>query len=80
MELLQNTFEYEYLTEEVKKTMLMEYLKDLEENHYSLALVEPSKLQEPQPYQAWRTQIDQIEQQIMRVRSKYAEFFGVEEE
>lgn len=80
MELLTNTFEYEYLTEEVKKTMLMEYLKDLEANHYSLALVEPSKLQEPQQYQAWRTQIDQIEQQIMRVRSKYTEFFGVEEE
>lgn len=80
MELIENTFEYEYLTKDVKKTMLKEYLKDLEANHYSLALVEPSKLQEPQPYQQWKTQIDQIEQQIMRVRSKYIEFFGNEEE
>ena len=80
MELIEQPFEYEYLTEDVKKTMLMEYLKDLEANHYSLALVEPSKLQEPQPYQQWKTQIGQIEQQIMRVRSKYIEFFGTEEE
>ena len=80
MELIEQPFEYEYLTEDVKKTMLMEYLKDLEANHYSLALVEPSKLQEPQPYQQWKSQIGQIEQQIMRVRSKYIEFFGTEEE
>lgn len=80
MELIEQPFEYEYLTDDVKKTMLMEYLKDLEANHYSLALVEPSKLQEPQPYQQWKTQIGQIEQQIMRVRSKYIEFFGTEEE
>lgn len=80
MELIEQPFEYEYLTEDVKKTMLMEYLKDLEANHYSLALVEPSKLQEPQPYQQWKAQISQIEQQIMRVRSKYIEFFGTEEE
>lgn len=80
MQLIEQSFEYEHLTEKVKKTMLVEYLKDLEANHFSLALVEPSKLQEPQPYQQWKAQISQIEKQIMLVRSKYLDFFGAEEE
>jgi hypothetical protein len=80
MQLIEQSFEYEHLTEEVKKSMLIEYLKDLEANHFSLALVEPSKLQEPQPYQQWKAQISQIEKQIVLVRSKYVNFFGAEEE
>jgi len=80
MQLIEQPFEYEHLTEKVKKSMLIEYLKDLEANHFSLALVEPSKLQEPQPYQQWKAQISQIEKQIVLVRSKYLDFFGDEEE
>ena len=76
MELLENQFEYTFLTEDIKKTMLIDYIKDLEANHYSLALVEPSRLKEPQPYQAWKSQIGQIEQQIHKVKSKYIDAHG----
>ena len=80
MEIIKQAFEYEYLTNEVKKKMLVEYLHDLEANHYSLALAEPSKLQEPQPHLAWTKQIEQMEQVIMRTRTRYLEQFGAEEE
>ena len=76
MELLENQFEYTFLTDDIKKTMLIDYIKDLEANHYSLALVEPSRLKEQEKYQTWKSQIGQIEQQILKVKSKYIDAYG----
>ena len=76
MELLENQFEYTFLTDDIKKTMLIDYIKDLEANHYSLAFVEPSRLKEQEKYQTWKSQIGQIEQQILKVKSKYIDAYG----
>lgn len=60
--------DYEYITDEDKLTIINNQLKQLEGNHFSLSLVEPSRLQEEQQHMVWRQQIMQIEKSIELLR------------
>tara|TARA_B100000131_G_scaffold236322_1_gene228344 strand:+ start:637 stop:849 length:213 start_codon:yes stop_codon:yes gene_type:complete len=60
--------DYEHITEEDKKTIVDNQLKQLEGNHFSLTLVEPSQLQSPDEHLIWKQQITAIEKSVERMR------------
>ena len=60
--------EYEYVTEEDKATIIDNQLKQLEANHFSISLVEPSKLKDLNEHMAWQQQIDVLENSITHLR------------
>ena len=60
--------EYEYITEEDKKVIIDNQLKQLEANHYSLSLGEPSKLKDINEHMVWQQQIDLLENTITSLR------------
>lgn len=60
--------EYKYITEEDKLSILENQLKQLEGNHFSLTLVEPSQLQEQDQHLVWKQQITSIEKSIEKMR------------
>ena len=60
--------DYKYITEEDKLAIIENQLKQLEGNHYSLCLVEPSQLQSPDVHLVWKQQITAIEKSIERMR------------
>ena len=60
--------EYKYITEEDKLSILENQLKQLEGNHFSLTLVEPSQLQEQDQHLVWKQQITAIEKSIEKMR------------
>jgi|TARA_X000000368_G_scaffold417475_1_gene413980 hypothetical protein len=60
--------EYKYITEEDKLSIIENQLKQLEGNHFSLTLVEPSQLQEQDQHLVWKQQITAIEKSIEKMR------------
>ena len=60
--------EYKYITEEDKLSIIENQLKQLEGNHFSLTLVEPSQLQEPDQHLVWKQQITAVEKSIEKMR------------
>ena len=60
--------DYEHISEEDKITIITNQLKQMEGQHFSLSLVEPSRLQEEQQHMVWRQQIMQLEKSIELLR------------
>ena len=60
--------EYKYITEEDKLSIIENQLKQLEGNHFSLTLVEPSQLQEQDQHLVWKQQITAVEKSIEKMR------------
>ena len=60
--------DYKYITEEDKLLIIENQLKQLEGNHFSLTLVEPSQLQEQDQHLVWKQQITAIEKSIEKMR------------
>ena len=60
--------EYKYISEEDKQQIIEGQLKQLEANHYSLVLVEPSQLQSPEEHLVWKQQITSVEKSLERMR------------
>jgi hypothetical protein len=60
--------DYKYITEEDKLAIIENQLKQLEGNHFSMSLVEPSQLQSPDEHMVWKQQITAIEKSIERMR------------
>ena len=73
-------FTYEYVTEQDKKNAVERQLADLEASHFSLTLVEPSKLKESQQHIQWRQQKLAIENTIKKLRRTQIIMFTGEEE
>ena len=73
-------FTYEYVTEQDKKNAVERQLADLEASHFSLTLVEPSKLKERQQHIQWRQQKLAIENTIKKLRQTKIMMFTGEEE
>jgi hypothetical protein len=61
-------FSYEYIDEDQKKKIVEIQLKDLEASHFSMTLIEPSKLNQPDQHIQWRQQKLAIENQIKKLR------------
>ena len=60
--------DYNYITDEDKLAIIENQLKQLEGNHYSLCLVEPSQLQSPDEHLVWKQQVTSIEKSLERMR------------
>ena len=60
--------DYKYITEEDKLAIIENQLKQLEGNHFSMSLVEPSQLQSPEEHFVWKQQITAIEKSVERKR------------
>ena len=60
--------EYQFITEEDKITIIDNQLKQLEANHFSMVLVEPSQLQSPDEHLVWKQQVTSIEKSLERMR------------
>ena len=60
--------DYKYITDEDKLAIIENQLKQLEGNHYSLCLVEPSQLQSPDEHLVWKQQVTSVEKSIERMR------------
>ena len=60
--------DYQFITEEDKVTIIENQLKQLEGNHFSLMLVEPSQLQSPDEHLVWKQQVTAIEKSLERMR------------
>ena len=73
-------FTYEYVTGQDKKNAVERQLADLEASHFSLTLVEPSKLKESQQHIQWRQQKLAIENTIKKLRETKRMMFTGEEE
>ena len=76
---LGSNFEYKYISEKDKRLILTNQLRELEANHFSLTVIEPSRLQEENAHLQWRQSITVIEQNIRKLRMKMSEL-GEEEE
>tara|TARA_B100000287_G_scaffold123043_1_gene114980 strand:- start:3434 stop:3685 length:252 start_codon:yes stop_codon:yes gene_type:complete len=65
-------FQYEYITDKDKKVVIEAQLKALEEQHFSLMMIEPSKLDPAQQeaHVQWRNQKTQFEKAIENLRLK----------
>lgn len=64
---------YEYITDEDKKTIVENQLKKLEADHFAFMLMEPNKLQDSQNHIQWQQAKTGIENQIDRLRRKSKE-------
>ena len=72
--------DYNYITDEDKLAIIENQLKQLEGNHYSLCLVEPSQLQSPDEHLVWKQQVTAIENSISRLRQQQMKLANIEEE
>tara|TARA_Y100000593_G_C4197736_1_gene280202 strand:+ start:582 stop:818 length:237 start_codon:yes stop_codon:yes gene_type:complete len=61
-------FAYEYVTDEDKKKVVELQLRELETAHFSMSIVEPSKLNQPKEHLQWRQQSTAIENSIKKLR------------
>tara|TARA_B100001996_G_scaffold351939_1_gene312325 strand:+ start:406 stop:618 length:213 start_codon:yes stop_codon:yes gene_type:complete len=59
--------DYKYITEEDKLAIIENQIKQLEGNHFSLCLIEPSQLQSPEEHLMWKQQITSIEKSLERM-------------
>ena len=66
-------FAYEYVTDEDKKKVVELQLRELETAHFSMSIVEPSKLNQSQEHLQWRQQKTAIESSIKKLRAKKLE-------
>mgnify|MGYP000063686582 CR=1 FL=1 len=57
-------FNYEYLAHEDKLTIVKAQLTELESAHFSLMMIEPSRITDPQAYGQWTQQKMIVEKQI----------------
>lgn len=60
--------EYEFITHEDKIAIVEAQARQLETEHFSMTLLEPSKLQNSDHHVQWRSQMVTIETGIMKVR------------
>ena len=61
-------FNYEFITDEDKIAIVEAQARQLETEHFSMTLIEPSKLQNTDAHVHWRSQMVTLETAIMRVR------------
>jgi len=69
-----NDFSYEYVDHITKIEIIETQARQLEIEHFSLCLIEPSKLGNPEQHVAWRSQKVGLESAIMRVRGMLEKF------
>ncbi len=69
-----NDFPYEYVDHITKIEIIETQARQLEIEHFSLCLIEPSKLGNPEQHVAWRSQKVGLESAIMRVRGMLEKF------
>jgi len=62
--------DYQFITEEDKKTIVESQLKKLEADHFAMLLLEPNKLQDSQNHLSWQQAKTGIENSIERLRNK----------
>ncbi len=65
---MMNDFPYEYLDHVSKIEIIEAQARQLEIEHFSLSLIEPSKLGNTDQHVAWRAQKVNLESAIMKVR------------
>ncbi len=63
-------FNYEYISHEDKLTIVEAQLRELESAHFSLLMIEPSRLTDSQAYGQWNAQKIVVEKQINLLREK----------
>ena len=63
-------FNYEYLAHEDKLTIVEAQLRELESAHFSLMMIEPSRITDAQAYGQWSQQKTIVEKQINLLRLK----------
>ena len=63
-----NDFPYDYLDHVTKVEIVEAQARQLEIEHFSLCLIEPSKLGDTDQHGVWRSQKLSLETAIMRVR------------
>ena len=61
-------FNYEFISDDDKIAIVEAQARQLESEHFSLSLLEPSPLQSPDQHTQWKAQIMGLETAIMRVR------------
>ena len=71
---MMNDFPYEYVDHITKIEIIETQARQLEIEHFSLCLIEPSKLGNPEQHVAWRSQKVGLESAIMRVRGMLEKF------
>lgn len=69
------TITYDYLGEEEKKDIINTQLRDLESTHFSLLMIQPSRLSDANIYQQWEAQKRAVETSLMALRVKKGEIF-----
>jgi len=67
------SFNYDFLTEDDKKTIVNNELKKLEAQHFGMTIVEPSKLQQQSEHLQWQQAITTIENHITKIKKKKSE-------
>ncbi len=65
---MNNEFSYDYVTHEDKALIVETQLKQLEGEHFSLCVIEPSKLNEQQEHMNWKQRIIATERMIKKLR------------
>ncbi len=63
-------FNYEFLAHEDKITIVEAQLRELESAHWSLMMIEPSRITDAQAYGQWNQQKMIVEKQINLLRLK----------
>tara|TARA_B100000029_G_scaffold464961_1_gene499267 strand:- start:1840 stop:2106 length:267 start_codon:yes stop_codon:yes gene_type:complete len=63
-------FNYEYISHEDKLAIVEAQLRELESAHFSLLMIEPSRLTDSQAYGQWNSQKIVVEKQIDLLRLK----------
>jgi hypothetical protein len=67
------SIEYDYLTDEDKKTIVENELKKLEAQHFGMKMIEPSKLQQQAEHLQWQQAITTVENNINKIKKKKSE-------
>ena len=65
---MKNEFDYNYVTNKDKILIIETQLKQLEGEHFSLSIIEPSQLKEQQDHMVWKQRVIGIERMIKKLR------------
>lgn len=71
-------FDYEFISQEDKLAIADTQLKELEGAHFSLMMIEPSRITDAQAYGQWNQQKMVVEKQINLLRLKRNEISMIE--
>tara|TARA_Y100001963_G_C6735362_1_gene426091 strand:- start:153 stop:404 length:252 start_codon:yes stop_codon:yes gene_type:complete len=65
---MNNEFAYKYVTDKDRALIVETQLKQLEGEHFSISIIEPSQLKEQQDHMVWKQRIIGIERMIKKLR------------